>query len=97
MGEEKGCTEFRKHVAWYLKGFAAGGDVRHRLALVSSLAALDELLADLDPDEEFPVRELGSPRGRQGSPRRVVLPDGWLADREHTADLREEVASGSGG
>jgi len=97
MGEEKGCTEFRKHVAWYLKGFAAGGDLRHRLALVSSLAALDELLADLDPDEEFPVRELGTPRGRQGSPRRVVLPDGWLIDREHTADLREDVASGSGG
>jgi nifR3 family TIM-barrel protein len=97
LGEEKGCTEFRKHVAWYLKGFSAGGDLRHRLALVSSLAALDDLLADLDPDEEFPVRELGTPRGRQGSPRRVVLPEGWLADREHTADLREDVASGSGG
>jgi nifR3 family TIM-barrel protein len=101
MGEEKGCTEFRKHVAWYLKGFAAGGDLRHRLALVSSLAALDELLADLDPTEEFPVRELGTPRGRQGSPRRVVLPEGWLADRSYdldlAGDLREDVQSGSGG
>ena len=99
MGEEKGCTEFRKHVAWYLKGFRAGGDLRHRLALVSSLAALDELLATLDPTEEFPVRELGTPRGRQGSPRRVVLPDGWLTDRTYDEDLREreDVESGSGG
>src|SRR6476619_3002496 len=27
MGEERGCKEFRKHVAWYLKGFAAGGEL----------------------------------------------------------------------
>ena len=97
MGEEKGCTEFRKHVAWYLKGFAAGGDLRHRLALVSSLAALDELLAGLDPAEEYPVRELGTPRGRQGSPRRVVLPEGWLEDRAYADGLCEDVESGSGG
>ncbi len=25
LGEERGCKEFRKHVSWYLKGFAAGG------------------------------------------------------------------------
>jgi tRNA-dihydrouridine synthase len=31
MGEERGCKEFRKHVAWYLKGFPAGGELRHRL------------------------------------------------------------------
>jgi tRNA-dihydrouridine synthase len=98
MGEERGCTEFRKHVAWYLKGFQAGGDLRHRLALVSSLPALDELLADLDPAEEFPIRELGTPRGRQGSPRRVVLPEGWLDDRAYAEDgVREDVESGSGG
>ena len=42
MGEERGCKEFRKHVSWYLKGFAAGGELRHTLALVVSLAALDD-------------------------------------------------------
>ena len=66
MGEERGCKEFRKHVSWYLKGFRAGGTLRHSLALVDSLAALDALLAELDPDEPFPVPELGTPRGRQG-------------------------------
>jgi hypothetical protein len=99
MGEERGCKEFRKHVTWYLKGFAAGGDLRHRLALVDSLATLDELLADLDADEPFPVRELGTPRGRQGSPRsRVALPDGWLDDTDgRGSHLREDTSETTGG
>ena len=51
----------------------------------TSLAELDELLAGLDPDEPFPVSELGTPRGRQGSPRdKVVLPEGWLDDTDGT-------------
>ena len=98
MGEERGCKEFRKHVSWYLKGFAAGGELRRSLALVTSLRALDELLARLDPDEAFPVAELGTPRGRQGSPRRVVLPEGWLDDTDGTGTaLREDAAEMSGG
>ena len=98
QGEQRGCKEFRKHVSWYLKGFAVGGEVRRDLALVTTLADLDVLLAELDPDEPFPVAELGRPRGRQGSPRRVVLPEGWLDDRCHdSAEAVEDVASGSGG
>jgi nifR3 family TIM-barrel protein len=85
MGEERGCKEFRKHVAWYLKGFRVGGEVRRLLGLVDTLAALDTLLDALDPDAPYPVEELGTPRGRQGAPKRVALPDGWLADREIAA------------
>jgi nifR3 family TIM-barrel protein len=80
MGEDKGCRELRKHVSWYLKGFAVGGDLRMRLGMVSSLAELDELLGGLDVTQPFPAQSVGAPRGRLGSPRRVVLPDGWLAD-----------------
>jgi hypothetical protein len=97
MGEERGCKEFRKHVSWYLKGFRAGGELRRSLALVDTLATLDELLALLDPDEPFPVTELGAPRGRQGSPRRVVLPEHWLDDRDGWAGALEEVSAASGG
>ncbi len=99
MGEERGCKEFRKHVSWYLKGFRAGGTRRHSLALVDSLAALDVLLDELDPDEPFPVSELGAPRGRQGSPRaRVVLPDGWLDDIDGTSlRLTEDANETTGG
>ena len=57
------------------------------------------LLADLDPDEPFPVSELGTPRGRQGSPRgRVVLPEGWLDDTDGSdCALREDADETTGG
>jgi len=95
LGEARGCKEFRKHVTWYLKGFATGGEMRRSLGLVSSLTALDELLSGLDPDEPFPRHELGSPRGRQGSPRRVVLPEGWLEDTDGSGcAVPEDMHSG---
>ncbi len=99
MGEERGCKEFRKHVTWYLKGFPAGGDLRRALALVSTLAELDERLQQLDPTAPFPVLELGTPRGRQGGPRRsVALPEGWLDDTDGTACVvREDASETSGG
>ncbi|WKN47204.1 tRNA dihydrouridine synthase DusB [Nocardioides sp. Arc9.136] len=99
MGEERGCKEFRKHVSWYLKGFSAGGEMRRSLGLVDSLAGLDALLAALDPDEPFPTSELGTPRGRQGSPRaRVALPEGWLDDTDGLGCvLAEDADSATGG
>jgi nifR3 family TIM-barrel protein len=80
--ERQGCADFRKHVAWYLKGFPVGGDVRRALAMVSSPAELDDLLATLDPAEPFPAEALGRPRGRVNAPGRVSLPYGWLAGRD---------------
>lgn len=99
MGEERGCKEFRKHVSWYLKGFGAGGRMRRSLGLVESLAALDELLSELDPSEPFPTSELGTPRGRQGSPRhRVALPEGWLDDADGAGcHVAEDAGETSGG
>ena len=97
LGEDKGAREFRKHVSWYLKGFGVGGETRHRLALVSSLAELDDLLARLDTDEPFPAVSVGAPRGRLGSPRRVVLPEGWLDDRAWgPVDASAELAVSGG-
>lgn len=81
-GERDGCTDFRKHVAWYLKGFPVGGELRRSLAMIESLAQLDDLLGKLDPTEPFPLTALGQPRGRTNSPGKVFLPDGWLASRD---------------
>jgi nifR3 family TIM-barrel protein len=79
FGEDKGMRDIRKHVAWYLHGFPAGADLRRSLALVSTLAELDEQLDQLDAGVAFPDAAAG-PRGRQGSPASVALPEGWLTD-----------------
>jgi nifR3 family TIM-barrel protein len=98
MGEDRGVRDMRKHMAWYLKGFVVGQDVRAALGMVSSLAELDGLLARLDVDQPFPASELGAPRGRQGSPRRVTLPEGWLDDADgRSADLAGAELGISGG
>lgn len=98
QGEERGCIEFRKHVAWYLKGFRAGPRIRDLLGKVSSYDSLEELLGQLDPAEPYPQTELGSPRGRQGSPKRVALPDHWLDSREVAGviDIGAECATSGG-
>ncbi|GAA1963996.1 tRNA dihydrouridine synthase DusB [Catenulispora subtropica] len=80
--ERDGVVDFRKHVAWYLKGFPVGGDIRRALAMSSSLSELDEYFARLDPDAPFPTDTLGKPRGRTNSPGKVSLPYGWLEDRD---------------
>jgi nifR3 family TIM-barrel protein len=81
FGEDKGMRDMRKHIAWYLHGFPAGSELRRALALVKTRDELDILLDKLDRSVPFPTAATG-PRGRQGSPARVALPDGWLADSE---------------
>jgi nifR3 family TIM-barrel protein len=96
MGEQRGMADLRKHMAWYFKGFVVGGEVRAALGRVRSLDELDELLQLIEPNQDFPSSELGVPRGRQGSPRKVALPEGWLNDREY-ASLGAAAESDIGG
>ena len=96
-GEQKGMREIRKHVAWYLRGFPAGSEKRVGLSGVRTLDDLAELLADLPSDTPFPADGYG-PRGRQGSPSKVLLPEGWLDDPEDDAVALEGAdAENSGG
>jgi nifR3 family TIM-barrel protein len=81
LGEDKGIRDLRKHMAWYLKGFPIGSELRQRFALVSSVAEIEDLIAELDHSAPFPADAEG-PRGRQGSPGKVTLPEGWLDDPE---------------
>jgi len=91
--EERGCRDIRKHVAWYFKGYPVGGELRAKLATVESLAALDDLLGTLDPDEPYPGEGAEGPRGRAGTPKRPHLPEGWLDSRWLPAADRQEVAA----
>ncbi|MER5969388.1 tRNA dihydrouridine synthase DusB [Streptomyces sp. NPDC002055] len=77
--EARGVIDFRKHVAWYTKGFSIGSEMRKKLAITSSLDELDALLNELDLDQPWPQGADG-PRGRTSGRNRVVLPDGWLDD-----------------
>ena len=88
--ESRGVIDFRKHVAWYLKGFAVGSEMRKRLAITSSLQELRAGLDELDLDQPWPTGADG-PRGRTSGNNRVVLPDGWLKDPYDCAGVGEEA------
>src|SRR5690606_28691285 len=62
--ETRACRDIRKHVAWYFKGYAVGGELRAALAQSSSLAEIDELLGRLDPDQPYPGADAEGQRGR---------------------------------
>ena len=78
--ETTAMRDFRKHTAWYLTGFPVGPETRRRLAMVSSLAELDDLLATLDPTLEVVAGGERIRRGHTNGPIRVALPDGFLDD-----------------
>ena len=100
-GEYKGIRDIRKHMAWYLKGFSVGNQLRTSLAMVESLENLDFLLAKLDTNQAFPEVVIDKPRGRVGSQKKVSLPHNWLNSRSieksEVKDLREAELSVSGG
>ncbi|WP_453984221.1 tRNA dihydrouridine synthase DusB [Brevibacterium casei] len=100
-GEEfYGVRDLRKHIAWYFKGYPVGGDLRSRLAMVSSLEELDGLLNELD-DAPYPGEAAEGSRGRTTRPKRPHLPEGWLDSRVFdvggTALLAEAELDISGG
>lgn len=98
LGDEaRGVIDFRKHVAWYTKGFSIGSELRKKLAIASSLDELDALMSELDLDQPWPAGADG-PRGRTSGRNRVVLPDGWLDDPYDragvTADAELDTSGG---
>ena len=99
--EDRGCRDIRKHVAWYFKGYGVGGDTRRALAMVESLAEMDRIFETMDRSLPYPGEGAEGPRGRAGSPKRTVLPDGWLNSRTTDgidyAELAEAERDDSGG
>ncbi len=90
--EERACRDIRKHMAWYLKGYSVGGDLRSRMALVTSLQHLDDLLGELDWSAPYPGLAAEGQRGRAGTPKKTSLPDRWLESRTLGAADRATVA-----
>ncbi len=96
FGDHKGIREFRKHTAWYLKGYPVGGEIRGRLGQVESLDQLDELLATL-PDAPLPDENRRVARGHTRGPQVVALPDRWLEDPFDDAEANPEGDSAASG
>ncbi|HEX6787272.1 MAG TPA: tRNA dihydrouridine synthase DusB [Acidimicrobiales bacterium] len=90
-GEGAALRDFRKHTGWYLTGYPCGPEVRRRLALVDTLAELDDLLAGLDPDLGLVPGGLRIHRGHTNGPRPVHLPHGWLDDPYDASPLPAEA------
>ncbi len=89
--EDRACRDIRKHVAWYFKGYPVGGEVRARLATVESLQQMDDFLGELDGSAPYPAEGVEGPRGRQGSPKKVALPEHWLKSQELSASERDNL------
>jgi len=99
--ENRACRDIRKHVAWYFKGYAVGGETRASLATASSLTEIDDLLSRLEHSQPYPGKDAEGQRGRAGTPKNPSLPYGWLDSRDlqetHRAELAEAELSHSGG
>ena len=89
--ERMAVHDMRKHVAWYLKGFAVGGQVRRDFMACESLEDMDRCIANLDQDMPYPRAVAGKPRGRVRYAKKVRLPYGWLDSRTTTHQERETL------
>lgn len=88
--EHRAMRELRKHVGWYLRGFAVGGQMRHQLGLIESIEQLRDMLDTLDLDQPYPDAAEG-PRGRAGGAKRPHLPEFWLDSHELTPEQAAKI------
>lgn len=91
-------NHFRKHLAWYLKGYAVGPETRRRAAAVTNTTDIEALIDDLDPSLSAPEGVESINRSHSSAQRRVALPEGWLDDPDEIPALpRGAEALVSGG
>lgn len=98
MGADFGIRNFRKHAGWYLTGYPVGSEVRRAFATVSSFDELLRVSAGLDHSMRLVPGGERLARGHTNGPIKVVLPEGYLANRDDlTVPDDEAVAALSGG
>jgi nifR3 family TIM-barrel protein len=79
--EFRAARDMRKHMAWYLKGFRVGSEIRSQLGMIDDFQEMQALLDQIE-EQSYP-QEIGeSPRGRSSGVRAVSLPHRWLDDPE---------------
>ena len=97
MGDDFGIRNFRKHCGWYLTGYPVGSDVRRAFSTVQSFEQLLHISSQLDRSMKIVDGGERLARGHTNGPIKVVLPDGYLDNRDDMTvpdDGREMALSG---
>lgn len=95
--DQTGLRMFRKHATWYTKGFRGSAQLRQAMMTATSVPAFCAILDRMDPDEPFPPTAMRVPRGKTAGTQKVVLPEGFLDDRDDPTPLGAEAAEASSG
>jgi tRNA-dihydrouridine synthase len=82
MGPDFGIRNFRKHCGWYLTGYPVGSEVRRSFATVSSFDELCAIASRLDRSIRLVEGGERLARGHTNGPIKVVLPEGYLENRD---------------
>ena len=92
-----GVRAFRKHLGWYLTGFAVGPSRRRALMDADTAADLDALFDLTDSDARLSGAARDLPRGHLHGPRPVALPAGWRESADDPTPPRGAELAFSGG
>jgi nifR3 family TIM-barrel protein len=95
--EAEVLRRFRKHLRWYLQGYAVGPDLHARAGLAASVADVLGVLDDADPCARVVPAAVRAPRGRQGPMARLILPEGWCDDPDAPVAVAEPAGLVDGG
>ncbi len=82
MGHDAGIRNFRKHAGWYLTGYPVGTEARRAFSMVTSLDELIALSQRIDRDAVLVPGGERMKRGHTNGPIKVVLPEGYLENRD---------------
>ena len=96
-GDESAMRTFRKHSAWYTKGFPGGSSLRQRLMSVRTSDELVAALGAVDRTQPFPPEAMRVQRGKTGGTQKVVLPEGYLDDLEDATPPGVEAETADSG
>jgi len=89
---------FRKHAGWYVAGWPVGKELRRRLHSADSMNELEAITNEFDKEIVLPPEGVRVKRSHTGGPRRVSLPENWLADPDEAVVLAPTAeANVSGG
>jgi hypothetical protein len=83
-------TAFRRHAAWYTKGFRMTSELRAELMRIETLAQLADLFRDADRSQPFPPSAMRVPRGKTSGTQKVSLPLGYLNQSDDAPPPSEE-------